>query len=342
MKNLVVFTEADKKSLISSRKKESKFGEHIQLIPNLNNIYDEISNLDVSYVIFGVAEDIGVIANHGLPGAYRTWESVKKILLNIQSNTFTDAKKVLLLGHLDYTEDLNSIKLLPLNKKKTVLKARKLVETIDADVTHLIQLIVKANKIPIVIGGGHNNSYGNLKGGALAFNKKVNAVNLDAHSDFRAEEGRHSGNGFSYAFAEGFLDKYYIIGLQENYTSDRIYKTIKKLKTIDFSTYEDIEIRKNTSFKKVLEMALLHVGSTKFGIEVDCDAIKNISSSAMSPSGFSVKQARQFVHFFGQQPNAYYLHICEAIVDEHNKNQIGKLITFLITDFIRANGNQNN
>ncbi|NNK39698.1 MAG: formimidoylglutamase, partial [Winogradskyella sp.] len=307
MKNLIVFTEAEKQSLVTSRKKESKLGEHIQLIPNLTNIYDEISNLDVSYVIFGVAEDIGVIANNGLSGAYSTWKYVKKILLNVQSNTATHAKKILILGHLDYSEELNTIKALPSNKKKTISKARKLVEHIDADVTHLIHTILKANKIPIVIGGGHNNSYGNLKGGALAFNSKVNAVNLDAHSDFRAEEGRHSGNGFSYAFAEGFLNKYYILGLHENYTSDRIYKTIKKLKTIAFSTYEDIEIRKSTTYKKSLEEALLHMGDEKFGIEVDCDAIANIASSAMTPSGFSVKQARQFVHFFGQQPNAYYL-----------------------------------
>jgi formiminoglutamase len=35
----------------------------------------------------------------------------------------------------------------------------------------------------------------------------VNAINFDAHSDFRILEGRHSGNGFSYAYEEGFLKK---------------------------------------------------------------------------------------------------------------------------------------
>jgi hypothetical protein len=32
----------------------------------------------------------------------------------------------------------------------------------------------------------------------------VNAINFDAHSTFILE-GRHSGNGFSYAYEEGFL-----------------------------------------------------------------------------------------------------------------------------------------
>jgi formiminoglutamase len=48
--------------------------------------------------------------------------------------------------------------------------------------------------------------------------ENVNAINFDAHSD-RILEGRHSGNGFSYAYEEGFLKKYFIFGLHENYTS---------------------------------------------------------------------------------------------------------------------------
>jgi formiminoglutamase len=35
---------------------------------------------------------------------------------------------------------------------------------------------------------GHNNSYGNIKGSALAKGKPINAINFDAHSDFRILE----------------------------------------------------------------------------------------------------------------------------------------------------------
>jgi arginase family enzyme len=41
--------------------------------------------------------------------------------------------------------------------------------------------------------------------------KTINAINFDAHSDFRILEGRHSGNGFSYAYEEGFLKKYFVL-----------------------------------------------------------------------------------------------------------------------------------
>ena len=66
--------------------------------------------------------------------------------------------------------------------------------------------------------------------------------------------------------------------------------------------------------------------------------LENIPSSAMTPSGFSVKQARQFVHYFGQHENATYLHICEAAPTKKTETKVGKLITYFITDFIRAHG----
>ncbi|WP_299522306.1 formimidoylglutamase [Winogradskyella sp.] len=337
MKNLVLFTSKDRDTLLKRRKGESKFGEHVRLIPKLTNIYDDIVNLDVEYVIFGICEDIGVYANHGKTGTYKAWSVVKKFLLNIQSNPFSKAKRVLILGYLDYTSDWDKLSQEP--NKKSISKARQLVEAIDKDVTYLVSSIIKAGKTPIIIGGGHNNAYGNIKGLALAKNDKVNVVNFDAHTDFRPEEGRHSGNGFSYAYAEGFLKNYFIFGLHENYTSEKLFKTLKKIKNIKYNTYEALEISKELDFNSEMERATDHISGKFFGIEIDCDAIENIPSSAETPSGFNTKQARQFVHYFGKHKKSAYLHICEAAPRKKSQYKVGKLITYLITDFIRANGN---
>ena len=339
MQNLISFTLKDRDTLLKRRKGESKFGEHIQLITNPTNIYDDIVDLDVHFVLFGINEDIGVYANHGKTGAYKAWEAAIKVLLNTQSSSFTKARRVLILGHLDYNKARESIITLDASKKKNISKARAFVETIDKDMTHIVSSIVKAGKIPIIVGGGHNNAYGNIKGCALANNSRINVVNFDAHTDFRAEEGRHSGNGFSYAYAEGFLKNYFIFGRHENYTSEKLLKTLKKIKSIKHNSYEAIEVRNELDFNTELEEALNHVSNNKFGIEIDCDAIENIPSSAISPSGFSSKQARQFVNHFGQHENASYLHICEAAPTKKTETKVGKLITYLITDFIRAHGN---
>ena len=86
--------------------------------------------------------------------------------------------------------------------------------------------------------------------------------------------------------------------------------------------------------------ALEFVNDNFFGIEIDLDAIPNIACSAMTMSGFSVEQLRQFISFFGKNKNATYLHICEGAPDlgeEKNNHLIGKLIGYLVTDFIKSN-----
>jgi len=337
MDKLVLFNTEQLKSLLNKRPNESKFGEHIAVLSSVSNIYEQLKNLDVTFVIIGLPEDVGVFANFGESGTSAAYEATIKILLNIQSNQFTNASKVLILGHLNFEDELEKLKQLDPTKKKDIAKVRKMVIKIDKYVSKVIHDIVKAGKKPIIIGGGHNNAYGNIKGTSLALNTPVNAVNFDAHTGFRSEEGRHSGNGFTYAYTEGFLKNYFVFGLHENYTSRNIFKIIDKLKTINYNTFDDIAIRKSLSFKSEMERALKHVSNKPFGIEIDCDAIENITSSAMSPSGFSVNQARRFVYFFAQHNNAAYLHICEAAPTSDNESQVGKLITYLITDFIRAN-----
>ncbi|XCF05213.1 formimidoylglutamase [Tamlana crocina] len=337
MDKLVLFNSAARNKLLSKRSGESKFGQHVQTLTSISNIYEQLCNLDVNYVILGLPEDVGVFANHGKTGTASAWNTALKSLLNVQSNKHTYASNVLILGHLDFTEELNEIAKLKPTKKKDVLKARKWVEKIDAEVSYIIHQIVSAGKIPIVIGGGHNNAYGNIKGSSLALNTSINAVNLDAHTDFRSVEGRHSGNGFSYAFAEGFLENYFVFGLHENYTSDAIFNTFENSKYLDYNTFESLEIRNERRFKKELARATEHITANHFGIEIDCDAIENIPSSAQTPSGFTVTQARQFVSHFANNQYATYLHICEAAPKKKSADQVGKLITYLITDFIRAN-----
>ena len=204
---------------------------------------------------------------------------------------------------------------------------------------HLI-VIIKCGKIPIIIGGGHNNAYGNIKGLALAKGKPVNAINFDAHTDFRILEGRHSCNGFSYAFEEGFLKKYFVFGLHENFVSKSVFNSIKEQEArLKYVSYEEVEVRKQKTFASQLEEGLSFIKQDPFGVELDLDAIPNIRSSAMTLSGFSVQQAREYIHYFGKHKNASYLHICEGAPDldnATNNHLTGKLIAYLITDFIKS------
>ncbi|WP_298553964.1 formimidoylglutamase [uncultured Algibacter sp.] len=336
MDKLVLFNKNKYNKILNKRSGESKFGQHVQILTSISNIYEQLESLDVTHVILGLPEDVGVFANHGKTGTSKAWDATLKVLLNIQSNEFTKASKVLILGHLDFEDEQLAISKLNPSRKKDVLKAREIVAAIDAHVTHIVHQIVLTGKKPILVGGGHNNAYGNIKGASLALGKPINVVNLDAHSDFRDEEGRHSGNGFSYAFAEGFLGNYFIFGLHENYTSDKVFKLLGKSKSIEHNTFDALEIRKELKFKKELERASAYISGSNFGIEIDCDAIENIPSSAMTPSGFGVNKTRQFLSYFAKHKNVTYLHICEAAPTKKTAIKIGKLMSYLITDFIKV------
>ena len=337
---LHIYNKEEVLPLINTRKGETKLGETITFLDH-NNLDEGLKHSTSKYVIFGIPEDIGVQGNNGIKGTRNTWNHFLSNFLNIQENHYNIGHDILLLGYLDCSNFLDKLDHIDPAKKKFKTQCYEAVTAIDEWVTHVITSIVKHGKKPIIIGGGHNNAYGNIKGTALALNKPINVINFDAHTDFRALEGRHSGNGFSYAYKEGFIKNYFIFGLHENYTSKNVFKELSKLyDTINYNTFEAIMVRKETSLKKEMKYAKKWIGKHPFGLEIDCDAIQDISSSAVSPSGFSVNETRAFVSYFGNLKKVKYLHLCEASTPENQSDtskKIGKLLTYLVTDFMKIN-----
>lgn len=341
MENLIRFKQSDLSKITSFRNGEVKFGEKMIIIPKDEDVYDFLKNSPAKYVILGIPEDVGVRANLGRRGAHTAWESAIKSIANIQHNKFCKGNQIIVLGQVDVSQEIELAENLDENNSDDRKKMFKIVEQIDKEVSHIIYSIVKTGKIPIIIGGGHNNAYGNIKGSALGKGKSINAINFDAHSDFRILEGRHSGNGFSYAFEEGFLKNYFIFGLHESYTSKNVLDIIKKMEDrVKFNTYDELKIRQEKTFATELNKALEHIKGESYGIEIDLDALPNIASSAMTLSGFSIEELRQFVYFFSKHKNASYIHICEgapSLGEDKNNHLIGKLIGYLVTDFIKGN-----
>jgi formiminoglutamase len=123
--------------------------------------------------------------------------------------------------------------------------------------------------------------------------------------------------------------------------SKSVLDVIKKMEDrVSYNTYESVAIRKEKEFNLEMEKALEFISKDFYGIEIDLDAIPNIPSSAMTISGYSIEQLRQFISYFAKNKNASYLHICEGAPDlgeQKNNNLVGKLIGYLITDFIKSN-----
>ncbi|OYQ43536.1 formimidoylglutamase [Flavobacterium aurantiibacter] len=340
MEKLKLISATDLAKRTNFRSGEVKFGEKMLTVPKDVSAEHFIANCEAKYVLFGIPEDIGVRANHGRRGAHQTWNVALTAIANIQHNRFCKGSKILALGAIDTDAEMEAAENLDYKVSADRDALKLLVGKIDREVAHLVCTIIKAGKIPIIVGGGHNNAYGNIKGTALAKGKSVNAVNLDAHSDFRILEGRHSGNGFSYAYEDGFLKKYFVFGLHECYTSKAVLDLLKKTDDrVRFNTYDEIKVKRQKNFEQELFQALSFIKTDYFGVEIDLDSLPFVPSSAMTNSGFSIEEARQFVYHFGSHPNASYLHICEGAPELENTGNpqlLGKLIGYLLTDFIKA------
>jgi formiminoglutamase len=304
-------------TIIKTRKGETKLGERIA-----QNWEDP----SVKFVLLGIEEDIGVRVNGGVGGTATAWAAFLNAFVNIQSTDALNGAEIGIYGHFNFDDLKENI-------------SSETVELIDSEVCEAIHTIAKSGKIPIVIGGGHNNAYPIIKGISMAKNEAINTINLDAHSDFRTMEGRHSGNGFRYAYTEGSLKKYAIIGLHKNYNNLLIINELNQNKDIWFCFWEDIFLREKLTFKDAIYAALEFTKHGLTGIELDLDSLENTVSSAMTPCGISTTQARQYVHHLAQNRTPAYLHICEGASQLATGQQgpmIGKLISYLVSDFMKA------
>ncbi|MFT3823162.1 MAG: formimidoylglutamase [Chitinophagaceae bacterium] len=346
MKHFKVYDKQDVLSYTRIRKFETKLGECIQIAADKKNIEESIKQSAAPFVLLGIPEDLGVRANYGVGGADTAWTSFLGAFLNIQSNDFLTGDEILLLGHFDFIDAQPLIEQNASSYDEQIDAYRHAVTMIDEAVEEIVKLITVNHKIPIVIGGGHNNSYPLLKGVAKGLNKagliplaQMNSINLDAHADFRPVEGRHSGNGFRYAEEDGYLEKYCIVGLHENYLPQNVWLDIVNNPFLDFITYEDIFIREKRNFIQAVAHAVGFTDDNYTGIELDLDCIQNTLASAVTPSGVSPLHARQYVTFTAANAKVAYLHICEGaslLADGRTSATTGKLISYLVSDFIKA------
>ncbi len=340
------YTKSDLLSLTKIRRFETKLGERLQVL-NEQRDTDSFVKLDAEYVVFGIPEDIGVQANDGTPGTSTAWLSFLQSFLNIQSNDFLNGDEVAVIGHFDFGDIQYLIDKNATTYEEKLDAYRHAVTIIDEEVEKLVKAITASGKTPIAIGGGHNNAYPLIKGTAKGLAQsgllslpQINCINLDAHADYRPAEGRHSGNAFRYAEDDGFLQKYCVVGLQENYLQQNIWVDIVNNPFFDCITFEDIFIHEKRNFHQSVSHAIEFTDDNYTGIEIDLDCVQNILSSAVTPSGITSVQARQYINLCAANAKVAYVNISEGatrLADGRTNESTGKLITYLVSDFIKMN-----
>ncbi len=332
MEHIDLLSRADIDRLIAKRPGEVKLGERVRVAES-ENWLQEVESTDAKFVLIGIPEDIGVRANHGVGGSHTFWKYALGAILNVQDTGFLNGEALFVLGSLDISQQMNE------SENVSIDKLRALVSEVDDIVYPVIQKIVAAGKVPIIIGGGHNNAYPILKGASEALNTPLNCINLDPHSDYRGMEGRHSGNGFRYAKREGYLETYYALGLHENYNGQNIIDEEDDDPNLFFTFFEDIFLREKKTFYDAVRHAMNKTQGNPVGLELDMDCLERSLASAATPSGITAIQARRFVSWVGHTIHPTYFHIAEGayeLRDGRRDSLTPKMAAYLVTDFMKA------
>jgi len=303
--------------LTKIRSGEKKIGEKI------NN--NRINTKKKRYVLIGIAEDIGPQANYGLPGAKNAFEAFLPYFLNMQSNRYCSGEDIVCSGYVEQKVDFY-----------TVEQAQHLVNELDDFLTKLFIPIFEQGQIPIVIGGGHNNAYPLIHAFNIAKKKRLSVVNIDPHADCRTFNERHSGNSFSTALHRQELHNYSVLGLHKSYNNEWTYNLLDHYGC--FYTHFDNYILNPRQLQTDIDK-VISLDTESLGIEIDLDSIKNMPSSARTPSGITIEQARLYViKLASLKQRVAYIHLPEGAPNNATeKHIVGKTLAYLVHDFISHN-----
>lgn len=344
MNNLTIYTEQSISNLCQSRAGEQRVWQSISFINQQQSIFDALTDASaygIKYVLLGIPEDIGPRANLGNGGAELGWQAFLAKFLNLQANQFIASNKVLLLGEVDCIDIMKRGKGLSNQDPVELDSLRSLCGEIDDIASPILKMIFDAGLEPIVIGGGHNNCYPIIKALSESTEQACCAINLDPHADFRAIEGRHSGNGFSYAYQQNYLRDYHVIAMHELKNNQAIIDGMHDA-GFSFDSYQAIKVRQEISLNDANQAALARMQSYQLpmGIEVDVDSISYMPVSAFTNCGLAVYEAEQFVYQLALSPYTRYLHLCEAAPSEHangvnqGSNEAGQILAALVASYL--------
>jgi formiminoglutamase len=326
------------RSMTPRREGERKLGDTIRTLPAGAGLSEGLrASAGAGFVIVLVPSDLGVRANFGRAGAAALPQATLRRLLAMQDNPGVRGDRLLLAGEVAVHDLLQLAVGLDPHRASDLARLHALVTEVDARVAGVIEVIASQGRVPIVLGGGHENAFGVLAGMRAALGTPVACVNLDAHADLRADEGRHSGNPFSKAIAAGHLGRYGVIGLHEAYLNEAMWELLRSDERLLGISLESL-LRDASGPELACDQAMRHVAGAPATLEVDLDAVAGMPASASTPSGLDAQQLRRCVHRLAAGLDARALHVCEGIPGDGDLAGAGKMAALVVRDFLQARG----
>lgn len=245
-------------------------------------------------VLIGFPSDEGVRRNGGRVGAARAPELIRSIFKRLTPHPehFDDHVAVLSsmhdVGDVDVSGDLEADQQL---------------------LGSLVGSVLGSNQIPVIIGGGHETSFGHVLG-YDQLRQKVSIINWDAHPDVRPlKDGRsHSGSPFRQALelGRGTVLDYTVAGLQPQHVAREHLQYINSRKSAWFWAEE---------LDRVAVQGIFHGVTKSTMVSIDMDVVNQAYApgvSAPTAGGITDRQLFEIAYQAGLHPLVRSIDVVEV------------------------------
>lgn len=266
--------------------------------------------------LIGFPSDKGVQINGGRTGAAKAPELVFEQLMK-------------LTPHAQYLS--KHVSLLHKTANPQILNCSGNLEIDQPELGEKIGEVLTENQIPIIVGGGHETSYGHFLGYVKA-GKEVDIINIDAHTDVRhlKQNQAHSGSPFRQALLHpsGLCKSYNVYGLNPSSVSAEHLKFVQKHGKAHFES--------DTELNGILDLAKMN-NSGNIMVTMDMDVVSQGEApgvSAPNASGISRNLWLSIAFEFGKLPNVTSFDLCEVNPGFDRDHQTVKLAALTIWYFL--------
>lgn len=245
-------------------------------------------------VLIGFPSDEGVRRNGGRVGAARAPELIRSIFKRLTPHPehFDDHVAVLSsmhdVGDVDVSGDLEADQQL---------------------LGSLVGSVLESNQIPVIIGGGHETSFGHVLG-YDQLRQKVSIINWDAHPDVRPlKDGRsHSGSPFRQALelGRGTVLDYTVAGLQPQHVAREHLQYMNSRKSAWFWAEE---------LDRVAVQGIFHGVTKSTMVSIDMDVVNQAYApgvSAPTAGGITDRQLFEIAYQAGLHPLVRSIDVVEV------------------------------
>ncbi len=243
--------------------------DHMQEDIRIGDILNSDPESQTEVVLIGFPSDEGVRRNGGRPGAAKAPEMIRDVFKKLTPHPEFFDEHVAVIGSIHDVGDLVVTGNLGQDQQK---------------LGNLVESILAANQIPIILGGGHETSFGHVLGYHQIRNK-ISIINWDAHPDVRPlKDGlAHSGSPFRQALelGRGTVIDYTVAGLKPQHVAREHLEYLNSRKSAWFWA-DDID--------HVAIQGIFHGVTKSTMVSIDMDVVSQSYApgvSAPSPGGLT-------------------------------------------------------